>query len=56
MAKPDPKPVPKPDLPDCWFGSDPAATEHTFTVFVQDDPPLVVTYCTRCGQIAVEKR
>lgn len=54
-AKPDPKPAPPPD---CTFGSDPKATTHTFAVFVQGDvePELVVTFCTRCGQIAQDRK
>jgi hypothetical protein len=57
-AKPDPKPDPKPAPPDCTYGSDPKATAHTFAVFVQGDvePELVVTFCTRCGQIAQDRK
>lgn len=52
MAKPDPKPDPKPVPPECWIGSDPKATTHTFSLFVQGEPSLLVTFCTRCGTIA----
>lgn len=50
--KPDPAPAPPP----CYFGSNPTTTAHIFTVFVQDDPALVVTFCTRCGIVAEERR
>lgn len=48
MAKAESKP-----RPDCWVGSDPAATAHVFDVHVQGEPPeLLITFCTRCGHMA----
>lgn len=47
MAKPAPAPP-----PDCWLGSPREGVTHTFAVFVQGEPPLLVTFCTRCGTIA----
>lgn len=49
MAKPKPDPVP---LPDCWLGSPREGVAHVFAVFVQGEPSLLVTFCTRCGRIA----
>lgn len=46
------KPKPAPVKPECWIGSDPKATTHTFSLFVQGEPSLLVTFCTRCGTIA----
>lgn len=52
---------PKPDpLPECSYGADPAAVQHTFvasTTAVQDREPeertnaMVVTFCSRCGTV-----
>ncbi len=47
MAKAESKP-----RPDCWVGSDPAATAHVFDVHVQGEPALLITFCTRCGIVA----
>lgn len=41
--------------PECWYGSKPEATAHVFDLFVQGEPPLLVTFCTRCGQIAQDR-
>lgn len=54
MSKPT-KPEPA-EPPPCYFGSNPTTTAHAFTLFVQDEPALVVTFCTRCGIVAEERR
>jgi hypothetical protein len=46
------KPKPDPVRPDCWLGSPRDGVSHAFSVFVQGEPSLLVTYCTRCGTIA----
>lgn len=46
------KPKPAPAKPDCWPGSPVPTTAHTFSLFVQGEPSLLVTFCTRCGTIA----
>lgn len=50
------KPVVKPPPPDCWYGSVAETTGHTFVVFVQGEPALIITYCTRCGQLAQDRK
>lgn len=60
--EPDPRsfvaaaPVATKPMPDCWYGSKPDATLHTFAAFVQGEPELLMTFCTRCGQIGQDRK
>lgn len=51
-----PAPAAAKPLPDCWYGSKPEATAHTFAAFVQGEPELLLTFCTRCGQIGQDRK